>query len=162
MKSKLVWAAIVTILLMSLIGNVFFYSKQPGSASSYAALKEEASELSAIRNTLGNETAELKDQLNQLSLTGPKLVTRLGASDLRFNYSGQKTRLYISGEVWNVGTSAAHNCKLHVVTYQGIVVANDTNIVLGTIDAGAYVNVASDVYYLGNALTNWILTPEFD
>jgi len=81
---------------------------------------------------------------------------------MMFNYTGQETRLYISGEMWNVGTSAAHNCRLHVTLYQGVTVAKDTYIELGIIDVGSYVDVASNVYYTGNALTNWTLTPECD
>ncbi len=81
---------------------------------------------------------------------------------MRFNYTGQETRLYISGEIWNVGTSAARNCRLHVTLYQGVTVANDTYVELGTINVGSYVDVASNVYYTGNALTNWNLTPECD
>jgi len=81
---------------------------------------------------------------------------------MRFNYTGQEIRLYISGEIWNVGTSAACNCRLHVTLYQGVTVAKDTYVELGTIDVGSYVDVASNVYYTGNALTNWTLTPECD
>jgi hypothetical protein len=162
LKSKLTLAAIVTILLVSLVGNVYFYSEQRDSTLRNAALKEQASELRTLASTLENETAELEDQLNQFSQEGPKLVTRLGASDMRFNYTGQETRLYISGEIWNVGTSAARNGKLHVTLYQGVTVAKDTYVELGNIDVGSYVDVASNVYYTGNALTNWTLTPECD
>jgi hypothetical protein len=160
LKSKLTLAAIVTILLVSLVGNVYFYSEQRDSTLRYAVLKEQASELRILTSNLENETAELEDQLNQLSQEGPKLVTRLGASDMRFNYTGQETRLYISGEIWNVGTSTARNCRLHVTLYQGDAVAKDTYVELGNIDVGSYVDVASNVYYTGNALTNWTLTPE--
>ena len=160
LKSKIIRVAIVTVLLVSLMGNVYFYSEQGDSPLRNAVLKEQASELRALASTLENEIAELEDQLNQLGQEGPRLVTRLGARDTRFNYSGQETRLYISGEVWNVGTSAARNCKLHVTLYQGVTIAKDAFIELGTIDVGSYVDVASDVYYTGNALTNWTLTPE--
>ena len=162
MKSKLTLVAIVTVLSVSLVGNVYFYSEQRDSTLRNAALREQASELRTLTSTLENETAELEDQLNQLSQEGPRLVTRLGASDMRFNYTGQETRLYISGEIWNVGTSAARNCRLHVTLYQGVTVAKDTYVELGTIDVGSYVDVASNVYYTGNALTNWTLTPECD
>ena len=155
-------AAILTVLLVSLVGNVYFYSEQRNSTLRNAALKEQASELHTLASTLENETAELEDQLDELGQEGPRLVTRLGASDMRFSYTGQETRLYISGEMWNVGTSAAHNCRLHVTLYQGVTVAKDTYIELGIIDVGSYVDVASNVYYTGNALTNWTLTPECD
>ena len=152
----------MTILLVSLIGNVYFYSAQRNSTLRNAALKEQASELRILTSTLENEIAELEDQLTQLGQEGPRLVTRLGASDMRFNYTGQETRLYISGEIWNVGTSAARNSRLHVTLYQGVTVANDTYIDLGTIDVGSYVDVASNIYYTGNALTDWTLTPEWE
>ena len=155
-------AAIIAILSVSLVGNVYFYNEQRDSAFRNAALQVQASELNASKSSLENETAELKDQLNQLNQEGPRLVTRLGARDMRFNYTGQETRLYLSGEIWNVGTSVARNCRLHVTIYQGVTVANDTYIELGVIAAGAYVDVASNVYYAGNALTNWTLTPECD
>jgi len=162
LKSKLILAAILTILLLSLVGNVYFFSEQRDSTLRNAALREQASELRILTSTLQNETAELEDQLNQLSQEGPRLVTRLGASDMRFNYTGQETRLYISGEIWNVGTSAARNCRLHVTLYQGGTIAKETYVEVGTIDVGSYVDVASNVYYTGNALTNWTLTPECD
>jgi len=162
LKSKLTLVAIVTVLLVSLVGNVYFYSEQRDSTLRNAALKGQASELRTLTSTLENETAELEDQLNALSREGPRLITRLGASDMRFNYTGQETRLYISGEIWNVGTSAARNSRLHVTLNQGGTVANDTYVELGTIDVGSYVDVASNVYYTGNALTNWTLTPECD
>jgi len=162
LKTKFILAAIVTVLLVSLVGNVYLYSEQRDSPLRNAALRVQASELRTLTSTLQNETAELEDQLNQLSQEGPRLVTRLGASDMRFNYTGQETRLYISGEIWNVGTSAARNCRLHVTLYQGGTIANDTYVELGTIDIGSYVDVASNVYYTGNALTNWTLTSECD
>ena len=97
----------------------------------------------------------------------PRLVTRLGTKDVRASpyanhpWSGT-IRFYISGEVWNVGQIPAYKSTLHVVLFQGAIVANDTYIELGVIAAGAYVDVASNVYYAGNALTNWTLTPECD
>lgn len=160
MKSKLTLAVIVTILTISFAGNIYFSTEQRDLTLRDAALRLQGSELSTLTSTLVNETAELKDQINQLSQDGPRLVTRLGARDIRFNYTGQDTRLYVSGEIWNVGTSTARNCKLHVTIYQGLTVANDTYIELGGIDAGTYVFAASNVYYTGDALTNWAITPE--
>ena len=157
---KITLTAITTALLVSLIANICLYNEQQKYPVTNAALREEAAELSILKNTLERETAELKNRLNQLNQQGPKLATRLGASDLRFNYTGQETRFYVSGEVWNVGTSTARNSKLHVTLYQNNTVAKETYIELGNIEPGTYVDVASNVYYTGNALTNWTLTPE--
>lgn len=90
-----------------------------------------------------------------------KLVTRLGAYDMRYNYSGQDIRLYMTGEVWNVGTETAQNCSLHVILQQGDVVAADTYILLGNIAGGSFTDVARNIYYTGDALTNWTIIPEF-
>ena len=99
---KITLTAITTALLVSLIANICLYNEQQKYPDTNAALREEAAELSILKNTLERETAELTNQLNQLNQQGPKLATRLGASDLRFNYTGQETRFYVSGEVWNV------------------------------------------------------------
>ena len=115
---------------------------------------------------LQNMKNNFEGQLYQLLLANQgktaTLVTRLGASDMRYNYSGQDIRLYISGEVWNVGIVGAQNCRLHVTLYQGDFVANDTYIELGIIEAGSYVDVARNIYYSGTALTNWRIIPESD
>lgn len=79
------------------------------------------------------------------------------------NYPGQDLRLSISGEVWNVGMSAAHSSRINVTLYrQGIVVKSEL-IQLGTIEAGSFKDVATtNVYYTGDALTDWTLIPECD
>ena len=152
----------MTVLLVILVCNVYFYGEQRDSALRNAVLTEQASELLTLTSTLESETAELEDQLNQLLQVGPRLVTRLGAQDIRYEYEGQIIRFYISGEVWNVGTTIAHNSKLHVTLYQGSTIANDTCIEIGNINPGTHADVASDVFYVGSKLTNWTITPECD
>lgn len=119
---------------------------------------------------LRNEIETLQERIDkesQLIPDGtPKIVTRLGTTDVRSTpapghpWSGI-IRFYISGEVWNVGTGPARNCKLHVTLYQGNIIANETYIELGTIAAGYYKDVSSNIYYNGSALTNWTINPEF-
>ncbi len=113
--------------------------------------------LQTQKNTIQNELDLLRDEK-----TPPRLVTRIGARDMRFNYSGQDIRLYISGEVWNVGTETAHNCSLHVILYQGNTVAVDTRIWLGDLSGGSYLDVGRNIYYAGDTLTHWTITPEFN
>ena len=148
---------------MSLIANAYFYTQQSSFTARNDALRKQAAELRDEVDDLQNETASLQSQLSQLDQEeGPKLVTRLGANDMRFTYQGQDFRLYVSGEVWNVGTSTAHNCRLHVTLYVGTVVAKEAYFELGTINAGSFVDVASNVYYAyPNALTNWTIVPEY-
>ena len=134
-----------------------------------ADLEDQAAILGNQTNILQDENSKLLDekvllqsQLNQLSQqeVPATLVTRLGASDMRYNYSGQNLRLYITGEVWNVGTEAAKNSRLHVTLYQGDFAAVDTYIELGTINGGSYTEVAKNIYYSGSALTKWTIIPE--
>jgi hypothetical protein len=127
-------------------------------------LNHEIYSLQTENNLLLSEKANLEGQLYQLVLANQgktaTLVTRLGASDMRLNYSGQDLRLYISGEVWNVGQVEAKNCRLHVTLYQEENVANDTYVNLGNLEPGSYVEVAKNIYYSGQPLTNWKIIPE--
>lgn len=159
MKLKFILLSLVTILLLSFVGNIYFYNEQRQSTIRNIALKEQASELNTSATNLKDEIAELENQLNYLK-EGPRLVTRLGTQDIRYDYEGQIIRFYISGEVWNVGTTIAHNSRLHVTLYQGSTVANDTYIEIGSINPGTHADVASDVFYTGSKLTNWTITPE--
>ncbi len=127
------------------------------------ALQKENAEL---RNETETLQARVDQEINAISDGTPKIVTRLGATDVRstpapgHSWSGI-IRFYISGEVWNVGTAPARNCTLHVTLYQGSTIANETYIPLGTIVAGFYADVSADIYYVGPALTNWTINPEF-
>jgi hypothetical protein len=121
------------------------------------SLQNENSRLQSEQETLRT----LLDQLSQGKVPA-LLVTRLGASDMRYTYTGSDIRLYISGEVWNVGTEPARNSRLHVTLYQGVVVAKDTYIELGTINGGSFVDLARNIYYEGVALTRWTIVPEHD
>ncbi len=134
-------------------------------------LENQAADLSNQANSFQNENAALQSEnaaiQNQISQIGtPKIVTRLGATDVRSTpaaghpWSGV-IRFYISGEVWNLGTGTAKDCRLHVTLYQGNTVANDTYVELGTINAGSYTDVAANIYYTGEALTNWTIIPQY-
>ena len=132
-----------------------------------ANLQNQTDSLPSENSKLQNENAAIQNQIDQIRQTGlPKIVTRLGATDVRSTpeaghpWSGV-IRFYISGEVWNMGTGTAKDCKLHVTLYQGDSVANDTYVELGTINAGSYTDVAANIYYTGEALTNWTITPEY-
>ena len=132
-----------------------------------ANLRNQTDSLQSENSKLQNENAAIQNQIDQIRQTGlPKIVTRLGATDVRSTpaaghpWSGV-IRFYISGEVWNMGTGAAKDCKLHVTIYQGNTVANDTYVEIGTINAGSYTDVAANIYYTGEALTNWTIIPEY-
>jgi hypothetical protein len=133
--------------------------------SQTVGLNNQVGDLQNQTSSLQTENSKLKSKNAELSLLSQekapaKLVTRLGANDLRYNYSGQAIRLYITGEVWNVGTEMAQNCSLHVILYQGATVAQDTYISLGNIAGASFSDVATNIYYTGEALTNWTITSE--
>jgi chaperonin cofactor prefoldin len=144
-------------------GNANLTVQVANLESQTANLRNQTSNLQSQNVNLQNKKSELQTQLNQLDqgIVAPKIVTRLGARDMRYNYSGQNLRLYISGEVWNVGTETAQNCSLHVTLYQGGTVSKDTYIELGTINGGSHTDVARNIYYAGEALTKWTITPEY-
>jgi hypothetical protein len=163
LKSKLALAAVSISLVVSLAANVYFYDMQQHRFASDSALQKQAADLCDQINNLQSEKANLQTQLIQTS--APKIITRLGATDVRSSpapghpWSG-RIRLYVAGEVWNVGTAAAFNCSLHITLYQGDVVANETCVELDTIAEGSWKDVAVDIYYEGSALTNWTIIPE--
>ena len=163
MKPKFALVAVTVILAASLIANAYLYVQQQSFAEHKNALQNQAAELRDEVSNLQNETKDLQNQLSQLDQTdGPKLVTRLGGRDMRFSYPGQDIRLSISGEVWNVGTSAAYNCRVNVTLYRHATAVRNELIELGTIEAGSFKDVVTNVYYGGGALTNWTLIPECD
>jgi len=133
-----------------------------------ASLSNQTENLRAENAYLQTENADLENQLSQIPVlqTAPKILTRLGTSDVRSSpYEGHPwsgvIRFYISGEVWNVGTANAHELRLHVTLYQWDAVANDSYVDLGTVEAGSYVQVTANIYYTGEPLTSWTIVPEY-
>ncbi len=181
---KVALALVSILLVVSLIAIVYIYTNPPNTqnnietsptengGTSVNELQERVNELQSELDSLNSshndyvathsytnsKYEECNDTIN--SLRAPDLVTRLGMSDQRPFL--QTPYFHVSGEVWNVGTDAATNCKLHVIIYQGAVVTEDTYINLGTIPGRDYTSVDSKVYYEGSALTDWSVTPEWD
>ena len=162
MNHKIAFSGVTIILAVSLIANANLMIQQSSFNTNHDAQQKKAAELSGKISNLQNENTKLQSQLNQLDQNGIKLVTRLGASDLWNNGELKDKRVYfLYGEVWNVGTSAAQNCTLHVILYIGVAVIKDTTVELGKIDAGSYALVSSKIDYPSRtALTNWTIIPE--
>ncbi len=159
--------AFTAILIGSLAVNTYFIARLYSLTVNNGSIQKQIDVLTSQISDLKSEKANLQDQLQtqQNRAGSPRLVTRLGAKDVRASpYSNHpwsgRIRFYISGEVWNVGQVPAYNSTLHVVLFQGANVANDTYVMLGTIKPGSFVDVSADVYYEGNALTSWSITPE--
>jgi hypothetical protein len=164
MKLKFAFVILTVILTVSLLANAFLYTRQFSLTNS--GLQKQVTLLENQLSNLQDEKVNLQNQLqNRLNQTPTaQLETRLGTSDIRYppyaNHPWGGIRFYVSGEVWNVGSVAANNSKLHIILYQGSVKANDTYVYLGTIEAGSFVDVAANIRYIGDALTNWVIIPE--
>jgi regulator of replication initiation timing len=139
-----------------------------GLQSQISGLTHSSENFTAENTALQQENAALQlanaDLQNQLYREGPRLITKLGATDVQIDhtaYHSNQTRLFIEGVVWNIGAKPAQDSRLHVVLYEGEAIVNDTYIDLGTINALDCVNVHTDVYYYtGDRLTDWKITPE--
>ena len=128
------------------------------------SLKNKVSSLVVERdNALANATV-LGAEVAQLR--SGRLMTNLGSYDNRDNEL--QPFIHIYGVVWNVGTEPAVNCKIHVVGKQGDVIAVDTYIDLQTINGydsypyTSFKEIDERVYYYGSALTEKIVTIEYD
>ena len=119
--------------------------------SEKSGLLNEVTNLEKARYLLLSEIENLKsEKLIMVNLDGTDNRPLLGTP-----------YLHVTGEVVNVGTYTAYNCKLHVVLYQGEVVAEDTYINLGTINGEGWKTVDSQIYYEGEELTAYSVTPEW-
>jgi len=115
--------------------------------------------ITALQNNntvLMSENMNLTSEMKQVK--SAQLATRLGVRDCDWDYND--TRLYIAGEVWNVGTNTADNCSLHVTLYSGNFTEIDTYVELGSIPGGTYRDIAENIHYSGFTLTNWAIIPE--
>ena len=136
-----------------------YVSTHSHSNSEYNTLENQIATLEAQVSDLQNEIANLESQIENLK--SAKLIkVNLVGTDNRPLF--QTPYLRVTGEVVNVGTYTAYNCKLHVILYQGEVVAEDTYINLGTISGEGWTSVDSKVYYEGESLTAYSITPDWD
>lgn len=164
---KLVLILASVILIGSFAANTYLLAQLYSLSVDNNRIQKQIDDFKNQITNLQTEKLNLQDRLQtQQSMAGsPRLVSRLGAKDVRASpyanhpWSG-RIRFYVSGEVWNVGQVSAYNCTLHVVLFQGATVANDTYVMLGTIKPGSFVEVSTNVYYEGDALTSWNITPE--
>lgn len=108
----------------------------------------------AIHNHTNSEYDALESERG--SLKAPKLtILSVFVDDVR-PFLGNPY-LHVYGDVWNVGTDTAYNSRLHVMAYQGAVLAVDTYIELGTIYGENKKHMDERIYYVGGALTSWYI-----
>ena len=139
---KIALIIVSALLVVSVIINIYFYTQQHGILSD---------------SGLQNQITTLQNEIDQLK--APKLITRLGANDIRLLFS--TPYMEISGTVWNVGKNTAQDCRIHVILYQGATVAKATYITLGSIDGEQWKGVTEKIYYEGSAITEWEMDIEY-
>jgi hypothetical protein len=167
LETKLALILASMILLGSLAANAYLSAQLYGLIMDNDSVQKQVDDFRNQVADLQGEKASLQGQLQtqQSRVKSPELVSRLGVKDVRASpyanhpWSG-RIRFYVSGEVWNVGKVPAYNCRLHIVLFQGATVANDTYVTLEAIKPGSFVDVSANVYYEGEALTSWNVTPE--
>ncbi|MDG6223446.1 MAG: hypothetical protein QCH99_09325, partial [Candidatus Bathyarchaeota archaeon] len=96
---------------------------------------------------------KLEEEIHDLRYPG--VILLVGATDIRTDGT---PRLWITGEVRNIGIKDVANVRLNVTLYQGDVVANQTFIEVGYIPAGSNSLVHENVFYAGEVLTDWDIT----
>jgi len=141
-------------------GNITYYEGELSSLRGELKAKvEEAEGLKAEVEALKAQVSDLEGRLT--AFRGGKLIpVNLKCEDVRPLIGNTYLRVY--GAVCNVGFETAYNCRLHVAARQADgVVAVDTYIVLGDLDAGSWRGVDSKIYYTGGPLVGWVVTAEW-
>ncbi len=138
-------------------------------------LKDQNVALETQLTLLANQTFSLQTENTNLKATVANLlpyqpnrsvlVTRVGTTDVLNSsnaHSPFRPRLYIQGEVFNLGDRTAYNARLHVTLYIDDQIVQDTYIELGNIEPLNYASVSRDIFYEANGqrLTNWTIKPE--
>jgi hypothetical protein len=104
------------------------------------------------------EKEALQAALYNDSLNTPFLITRLGVKDVN-DSSG--TRLFIQGNVYNIGTATAYNCRLHVTIHLSNATVLNQDIKLSDLTIYSSTYVSQNIPYSGVQLDKWEIIPEF-
>jgi uncharacterized protein (UPF0333 family) len=128
-------------------------------------LKSQNNQLETNNTNLQNQISSLNTQISSLkaqieTLKAAKLIT-IGLSVTDNRPLLQTPYVQISGYICNVGSYAAVNVSMHVVIYQGNVVAKDTYIEISSLSGEGSTNINSQVFYAGSAITNYNTALEY-
>ena len=144
MKQREVGLPILVVIMVALIGSALV-----SSTSNYIDLQNQMMDLQSRYDKLSNDYQALKySQVIKINLE---------ETDVR-PYNGTPY-LHVRSIVVNFGNDNAIDCRLHVILYQGRVVAKETDIILGSISGRNWVAVDEKVYYIGGPLSNFSVTP---
>jgi hypothetical protein len=112
---------------------------------------------------IANESALSADLQSRVTvLEAPQIIgVDLKAEDRR-PPEWAEPQLHVDGYVFNAGLEWAYHVRLHVVAYQaGGALAVDYYMQRGNLWGRWWIDVNEDIPYVGEALSNWTLTPEW-
>lgn len=128
--------------------------------SQIAQKNSEISSLESQINSLNSQVASLESQIEDLEAAKVIKVGLVGTDERPFL---QTPYLHVEGFICNVGKDTAYNVRIHVVAYQGGVVAIDTYINKASLSGEYWSAVNENIYYefASPELTSWTITPEW-
>jgi hypothetical protein len=110
---------------------------------------------------LQREVENLTASAANIPLNKPRLVTRLGASNVIESAHGSEPRLFVEGDVFNTGGAMAWNASLHVTLYVQDKIVADVSLPLGDMEPFSGVHVSTNIEYnQAVLLTKWAIIPE--
>ncbi len=119
MHSKLVTIALVSVLIIVLIGTIVCYTGLVNDKNSQIeSMNSQIASLNSQISNLKNQVANFYEQVT--NLTTANLVTALGTNQVTWDGLANPSphnHLYIQGSVTNVGKGTAYNAGLHVIAY---------------------------------------------
>jgi hypothetical protein len=133
-----------------------------------ASLNDKANNLQTENSNLQNQNAALQKEIENLTasaanipLNKPRLVTRLGVSNVIESAHGSNPRLFVEGDVFNTGGAVAWNARLLVTLFIKDRVAANVSLPLGNMEPFSGVHVSTNIQYNEvMLLTNWTIIPE--
>lgn len=143
-------------------------SQLSGSSGDSSTISQLQSQIDSLNSQISQKNADISSLNSQISSLNDQISSLKSASLLGVNLKYEDNRpllqdayLRVYGNVVNTGSNTAYNAKIHVILYQGSVVAEDTTINLGTISGKSSTNVDSKIYYTGSAITTYSATFQF-
>jgi hypothetical protein len=132
-----------------------------------ANLTAKANNLETENSDLLQQNTDLETQLNNLTdaftffpLDKPRLVTRLGVSNVIESVHGSHPRLFVEGDVFNTGGVTALGAKLEITLFIDGQVVNEYSYPLGDMESFGGAHVSVNVDYSGaKMLSNWTIVP---
>ncbi len=181
-KSRLILMVAGALIVVLLISNVWVYMTLQTQTSQLQSVQDELQSVQDELHSVQGQLSSLNATYMSLNATYNAYVATHSYTDAEYSaledelyaYKASKLNLLnlqssdewsvdapylrVFGEVWNVGSDIAYDCRLHVTAYQDAVKAIDSWIGLGTILGENRKSLDVDIAYLGEPLTAWNIT----